>query len=211
MALSRALSAVLQVPPKCVEVGATILTNDGALTHIVQSVYRSELAKYAEALRSLGNDVDEVTPRLFVEQTLAASMNEISAKFREHFQLGHDFCVELHDSMQRHKSTINSRSASFGVGMTGVTASDGFASVRAAIGAFLQKGGEKEMIMGMLGEEQAAVEAIEMEEPRLMEEVEQNESALEGGDDKVTAVEMTSTNVVYRQEAEAVEEVDLDL
>ena len=52
LALSRALAALWHVQPKSLEVGSTILTESGAITHIVHSVSRSELAVFAASCSS---------------------------------------------------------------------------------------------------------------------------------------------------------------
>ena len=101
LALSRSVAALWCVPPKCIEVGATILTKHGALTHIVQSVDESDLKAYALEFHGIDSEV-EVTPLFFVKEMIASSTEELTQIFCDHFGFDQDFSVSFYDPMNVH-------------------------------------------------------------------------------------------------------------
>jgi len=82
-ALSFALSAVWDIDPKRIEVGATTLSKFGARTHIVHHIYGSV------------DGADRTDVMFYAQQRFAASAEDVAAVFRKHFGLGADFAVHF--------------------------------------------------------------------------------------------------------------------
>lgn len=107
LALSRAMAALFHTSPKCIEIGSTILTKQGSMTHIMHSVHVSELEQYEAQIREGGVD-DEVTPLYYIKLMYASLGDEVNQIFRKHFGFGKDFRVQLVDSLRRGRmSTVN--------------------------------------------------------------------------------------------------------
>ena len=110
-ALSFSLAALWEIQPKRIEIGQTLLTKQGARTHVVHYLYESEL-----------NGID---PLFYVQQFYASSSEEISQILRAHFSLNHFFFVRFVDKTFIEKRTTISRMLSLSSMHSDVDSFDG--------------------------------------------------------------------------------------
>merc|ERR1712087_676670 len=93
-ALSESLAALCEIQPKSIEIGSTFITKQGAMTHVVHFVYKTELEIMQSQLGSNNDNNDIiVAPNFYTKQLYGTLGNEVTRIFRDHFDLNDDFKV----------------------------------------------------------------------------------------------------------------------
>ena len=96
-ALGEQVAELMETHAKNIEIGHSMITKYGIITHVVHSVAVSDLEMMKEELvEENQRDMVNVTPIFFVSQLYASLSNEINHVFRNHFELNDDFEVEFH-------------------------------------------------------------------------------------------------------------------
>ncbi len=105
MALGENIAEVFGIAVKNIEVGYSMLTKYGIITHIVHHIYDSDLEAMEDELREdHDNNQINVTPKFYVSQLYAALQLDINGVFRSHFGLNDDFEVTF-----QHRLSVNKR------------------------------------------------------------------------------------------------------
>eukprot|EP01084_Bolivina_argentea_P018698 34793_1 len=103
-ALSESLAALCEIQPKSIEIGSTFITKQGAVTHVIHFVYKSELEMMQSELSNNNNLFGEnisITPNFYTKQLYGSLKNEVTQIFRNHFELNDDFKVIYYDLIGR--------------------------------------------------------------------------------------------------------------
>ena len=95
-ALGESIAEVFGIPTKNIEVGHSMVTKYGIITHLVHYVYAEDLEIMEEELLNENEKDAIVTPKFFVAQLFIAAKNDIKCVFCQHFMLNNDFEVEFH-------------------------------------------------------------------------------------------------------------------
>lgn len=106
LALAIDISEVFGVPNKNIEIGASMITKYGLMTHVIHFIYDKDLAEMEEELH-LTHKYEKnvyVTPRFYVQQLYHACEKEITEVFRAHFDLNNDFSVKFVSSLSKKKN-----------------------------------------------------------------------------------------------------------
>ena len=105
LCLAERIASVFAVPDRNLEVGHSMLTQYGIITHIVHYIYDSDL----EALEDeLGNDIGfPITPKFLISQLYESFSEEINQIFRLHFGLCDEFNVTF-----KHRLGVKNRTMS---------------------------------------------------------------------------------------------------
>lgn len=107
--LSASLCEIWQIPKKSIEIGATVLTNHGAITHIVHLMPTEDIEAYKTGIsgdKLSDKKVEEIG--LIITRTFYANHRfEINDIFRSHFSVGSDFTVEFFDRIEKGKRRLN--------------------------------------------------------------------------------------------------------
>ena len=121
-AMSRSLTRFWGIPDKTIEIGSTIITKTGAITHIVHLMSIEDAQDFAVEL--FGDDAKMgVPPLVVVRQFYELKRMEISELFRDHFHLGQEFSVTFYDSTDKRKLTVHTAAPSLSMaGMAGLSA-----------------------------------------------------------------------------------------
>ena len=94
------------VPEKSIEIGSTLLTKTGAVTHIVHLMKKDDIEIYASEI--LGNREDTTMDELFIiGQFYAIRKEEVGAIFRDHFGLGDGFDVAFYCRKGKKKRALS--------------------------------------------------------------------------------------------------------
>merc|ERR1712130_775969 len=95
MCLGEEIAAVLGIPPKNLEIGASTITKYGIITHCVHYVYTSDLEIMETDLAESGidNNRSPLTAQTFTSTLYSSLKKEIDDVFRKHFDLNSDFEV----------------------------------------------------------------------------------------------------------------------
>ena len=91
-ALGESLASLFCIPHKNIEIGWTMTTQFGSMTHIVHYVNESDLEMIESEINE-GNVL--ISPKIFVAQLCASLQNEITEIFRNHFELNEEFFVSF--------------------------------------------------------------------------------------------------------------------
>jgi len=85
--LRNQLTALFQIPKSSIEIGNSILTNQGCITHVIQSVYQDNLIRYDNS----SGDSNQMTikPIDYVEHFYISFKRDIENIFNEMFRLNH--------------------------------------------------------------------------------------------------------------------------
>ena len=99
---------VFGIAPKNLEVGYSMLTKYGIITHIVHFVYEDDLEIMEE---ELVDEIDNhaqinVTSKFYVSQLYASMQININKVFRSHFDINDDFEVTLQHRLSSRKRTM---------------------------------------------------------------------------------------------------------
>ena len=108
MKLSRSLTELWHIPEKTIEVGATLLTKNGAVTHIVHLMKPDDVEIYGSEIVGVSADF-EVTPMFIVRQFYGLRRVEVGEIFKSHFGLSEGFDVEFYDRSGKRKRALSSR------------------------------------------------------------------------------------------------------
>ena len=102
------IAEVFGIPTKNIEIGASMITKYGLMTHVVHFIYEKDLAEMEEGLKQLNPDKRSiyVTPRFYVQQLHQACDQEINQVFRAHFEVNNDFSVRFMSSLSKKKDLI---------------------------------------------------------------------------------------------------------
>ena len=92
--LSRRLTLFWGIPDESIEIGATVLTKAGSITHIVHLMQRDALDIYAEEMFK-DRDSLEVTPMSVIRRVYGLKNEEITKIFRDHFRFEKDSKVDF--------------------------------------------------------------------------------------------------------------------
>ena len=109
MALGENIAEVFGIPTKNIEVGYSMITRYGIITHVIHYVYDDDLEMMEEELLNEKMDVNRdiiVTPKYFVSQLFAATKTDIRDVFRNHFILNEDFEVGFHHRLGIKRRTL---------------------------------------------------------------------------------------------------------
>ena len=93
--LARALSALYDIQPKALEIGATLCTKHGATTHCVQFVDETGLKAMRDELADANHGVTDISAERYVDRLYESVKDEIVEAVRSHFNLSSDFEVKL--------------------------------------------------------------------------------------------------------------------
>ena len=104
--MSGALARLWHIPQKAVEIGATVLTESGAITHIVHLMKRDAVDIYAAELFG-DQHVDYVTPIVIARRFYEIRKLEISEIFRAHFDLSNAFFVAFSCRIEKKKRAVS--------------------------------------------------------------------------------------------------------
>ena len=91
-ALGEGIAEVFGIAAKNIEVGSSMITKHGVITHIVHYLYDEDLETMQQEL--VDNQI-MVTPKYFVSQLFATLKEDINDLFCNHFTLDNDFEVTL--------------------------------------------------------------------------------------------------------------------
>lgn len=103
--LGRALNQFWNIPDGAIEVGHTMLTQKGMITHIVHFMKREDITAYSAELFG-DDDSVPVTPLLIVRQFYESKRYALCEIFRSHFGLSNEFDVTFHDRRGLKKNTL---------------------------------------------------------------------------------------------------------
>eukprot|EP01084_Bolivina_argentea_P127095 224844_1 len=106
-ALGESIAEIFGITPKNIEIGYSMITKYGLITHVVHFVYESDMQTMETEIQSdMINSLLKinVSSKFFTSQLYASVKTEINQIFRDHFQLNEDFTVE-----HKHKLNIKSR------------------------------------------------------------------------------------------------------
>ena len=108
LSLAIDIAEVFGIPTKNIEIGASMITKYGLMTHVVHFIYEKDLAEMEEELQAISpfNKTIFVTPRFYVSQLYQACDHEINQVFRAHFELDNDFTVKFTNSLSKKKDLI---------------------------------------------------------------------------------------------------------
>ena len=122
--LSQKLSEMWDAPEKSIEIGATTMTETGSITHIVHLMKRADIDDIALDLCG-DRDDNRVNPMFIVKQFYAMESKRVGVNriFREHFDLDHQFKVELRSQSQKRRRTMEmaSKHSVFSTGSSSMT------------------------------------------------------------------------------------------
>ena len=104
--MSGSLARIWHIPQKAVEIGATVLTKSGAVTHIVHLMKRDAVDIYAAELFGEQHD-DEVTPIMIARRFYEIRRLEISEIFRAHLDLSNAFSVAFSCRIEKKKRAVS--------------------------------------------------------------------------------------------------------
>lgn len=82
-----------------------MITKKGAITHIVHMMQREDMEIYAESLFASQSSA-EVSALSVIRKVYDLRNAELNGIFRNHFDLGNDFKVEVHDRNRKGRSTL---------------------------------------------------------------------------------------------------------
>ena len=109
--LSRSLTAIWHLPDKTIEIGNTMLTANGAITHIVHLMSKQSMTGYAEEL--FGHSPDRTISASEIARRFdRVHRLEISKIFRSHFGLSDAFNVVFCDRISRSKRAVSAMKGS---------------------------------------------------------------------------------------------------
>ena len=109
--LSRSLTANWHLPDKTIEIGNTVLTANGAITHIVHLMSKQSMTGYAEEL--FGHSPDRTISASEIARRFdRVHRLEISKIFRSHFGLSDAFNVVFCDRISRSKRAVSAMKGS---------------------------------------------------------------------------------------------------
>ena len=91
--LGRSLTQLWQIPEGTIEVGHTVVTKKGAITHIVHFMKRDDISAYSEAL--YGDVDDHLSPWLIIRQFYESKKRDLCGIIRTHFGLSDEFNVSV--------------------------------------------------------------------------------------------------------------------
>ena len=97
---------VFGIPPKNLEVGYSMLTKYGIITHIVHYIYEDDLEIMEEELLDEIEGQINVTPKFYVSQLYAAMQTNINSVFKQHFSINDEFDVTLQHRLSARKRTM---------------------------------------------------------------------------------------------------------
>ncbi len=94
-ALAESVAALYAIPSKSIEIGATVMSQTGAMVHVIHFVYQRDI----DLMQSQRDEYDpEILGRLHTERRFASLKCEFTETVRAHFGLSDDFEVEYHDN-----------------------------------------------------------------------------------------------------------------
>eukprot|EP01083_Nonionella_stella_P288803 982725_1 len=107
-ALSQRMAESFCIQPKNIQIGSTIITKYGAVVHVVQFVYDSDLEMMqSEFDKNKNRDNNHIiTPQLFISQLYVSLNKEITTIFRAHFGLNDEFEVKYNDTLSIKKKKL---------------------------------------------------------------------------------------------------------
>jgi len=91
--LGRSLTQLWGIPEGTIEVGHTVVTKKGAITHIVHFMKRDDISAYSEAL--YGDEDDHLSPWLIIRQFYESKKRDLCGIIRTHFGLSDEFIVSV--------------------------------------------------------------------------------------------------------------------
>ena len=104
LSLSRGIAKIWRTQSKSIEVGSTLVTKHGAVTHIVHYLDR---AQFEQFVLDQGDHESDVTPYFFVRRVYHSLNQQITALFLRHFHLEDCFSVHFIDPIERNRTTVN--------------------------------------------------------------------------------------------------------
>ena len=103
--LGRQLAQLWRVSHKNIQIGKTILTTNGAITHILHFMKSDDLADYAAEFCS-EDDRSAASTMWVIRQFCNLRQSDLNDIFREHFRVGSDFEVVFYDQRDKRKRTL---------------------------------------------------------------------------------------------------------
>ena len=103
--LSQSLTELWHIPSKTIEIGATVLTKSGAMTHIVHLMKSDDVEIYKSVVMADRLDI-EVTETMIARRFYALRRDEVSEIFKSHFGLSEGFEVDFYDGIGRKKRAM---------------------------------------------------------------------------------------------------------
>ena len=103
--LSQSLTELWHIPSKTIEIGATVLTKSGAMTHIVHLMKSDDVEIYKSVVMADRLDI-EVTETMIARRFYALRRDEVSEIFKSHFGLSEGFKVDFYDGIGRKKRAM---------------------------------------------------------------------------------------------------------
>ena len=103
------------VPTKNIEIGASMITKYGLMTHVFHFLYERDLAEMEDELIRQSPDREDsisVTPRFYLQQLYAVMEAEMNEVFRAHFSLNDHFSVKFVKSLSSKKKGMNTKYSS---------------------------------------------------------------------------------------------------
>ena len=109
--LSRSLTELWQIPDKSIEIGNTLTTSTGTMTHIVHLMKREDIVDAQQMFQFGGQEVGRYG-LLIAEQFYASRKVAVSKIFRSHFRLGRNFRIMFYCRDERRRRTTHQNVAS---------------------------------------------------------------------------------------------------
>ena len=98
-ALRKVMSGMYEIEPRMLEVGSSMITNDGVVTDFVQFVSKTNLERMEQEMET------GLTPLAYFERMLASVESDVTLALRSHFGLNDEFHVALYGGLRR-KSAV---------------------------------------------------------------------------------------------------------
>merc|ERR1712142_377177 len=105
------LTELWQIPDKSIEIGNTLTTSTGTMTHIVHLMKREDIEDAQQMFQFGGQDVGRYG-LLIAEQFYASRKVAVSKIFRSHFRLGRNFRIMFYCRDERRRRTTHQNVAS---------------------------------------------------------------------------------------------------
>ena len=157
----------MTVSDKNIEIGNTVLTKTGAITHVVHLMKRQAVTIYAEELFG-DSTMDQISPADIARRFYDIRSSEVTEIFRAHFNLSKAFDVVFYDQIGKKKRAMSPQSMSgqspstsndtfqFGINPSTMAGSDRETELKTALDLFLRENDDrnleqkKAIIMGFM-------------------------------------------------------------
>ncbi len=105
LALSRGIAKIWSTQSKSIEVGTTLLTKQGAVTHIVHYLDTAEFLQFVSDNQP--KHKHDVTPYCFVRRVYGLLNDQMQQLFQDHFGVGTCFKIQFLDRIQMNRRDVD--------------------------------------------------------------------------------------------------------